>query len=52
MSIVDPDDPYRHLDIGGRAVEATESGADAHIDALAKKYLVEVRPERVQGRAP
>src|SRR6185436_14387240 len=39
MSIVDPDNPYRYLEIGGRVVESTESGADAHIDALARKYL-------------
>jgi hypothetical protein len=39
MSIIDPDNPYRYLQIRGRVASATESGADAHIDALAKKYL-------------
>jgi PPOX class probable F420-dependent enzyme len=39
LSIVDPDDPYRCLMIRGRVIEITEGGADAHIDALAKKYL-------------
>jgi PPOX class probable F420-dependent enzyme len=39
LEITDPDDPYRYLEIGGRVVETTEDGADAHIDALAKKYL-------------
>ena len=39
VSIVDPDNPYRYLSIRGRVVEVTEQGADAHIDALAKKYL-------------
>jgi PPOX class probable F420-dependent enzyme len=39
LSIADPDNPYRHLAIQGEVVEITEQGADAHIDALAKKYL-------------
>jgi PPOX class probable F420-dependent enzyme len=39
LSIQDPDNPYRHLAIQGDVVEITEEGADAHIDALAKKYL-------------
>jgi PPOX class probable F420-dependent enzyme len=39
LSIFDPDNPYRHLAVQGEVVEITETGADAHIDALAKKYL-------------
>jgi PPOX class probable F420-dependent enzyme len=39
LAVVDPDNPYRHLAVRGRVVEITEKGADAHIDALAKKYL-------------
>jgi PPOX class probable F420-dependent enzyme len=39
MAIMDPDNPYRYVQIRGRVTSATESGADAHIDALAKKYL-------------
>lgn len=39
LSITDPDNPYRHVAIRGRIVDVTEAGADAHIDALAKKYL-------------
>lgn len=39
MSILDPDNPYRYMQIRGRVVRMTEQGADAHIDALAKKYL-------------
>ena len=39
LSIQDPDNPYRYVQVRGRVVEATERGADAHIDALAKKYL-------------
>jgi len=39
ISIVDPDNPYRYLEVRGRVVERTTQGADAHIDAMAKKYL-------------
>jgi len=39
IEILDPDDPYRYLQIRGKVVEITEEGADAHIDKLAKKYL-------------
>ena len=39
LSVLDPDNPYRYLQVRGRVVEMTEQGADAHIDALAKKYL-------------
>jgi PPOX class probable F420-dependent enzyme len=39
MAILDPDNPYRYVQIRGRVASATENGADAHIDALAKKYL-------------
>jgi PPOX class probable F420-dependent enzyme len=65
LAIQDPDNPYRYVQIRGRVAEMTERGADAHIDALAKKYLgqdkyphrqpgearvmVKILPERVQG---
>jgi PPOX class probable F420-dependent enzyme len=39
MAIIDPDNPYRYLEIRGKVVEITEQGADAHIDKMAKKYL-------------
>lgn len=39
LALMDPDDPYRYLEIRGRVVEITEQGADAHIDRMAKKYL-------------
>ena len=39
LSIQDPDNPYRYVQIKGRVTSVTETGADAHIDALAKKYL-------------
>jgi PPOX class probable F420-dependent enzyme len=64
LSIQDPDNPYRYLQVRGRVTEVTEKGADEHIDALAKKYLgqdrypyrgqnevrvmVKVTPEKIQ----
>jgi PPOX class probable F420-dependent enzyme len=39
MCIIDPDNPYRYLEIRGRVSERTSNGADAHIDKMAKKYL-------------
>jgi len=39
LSILDPDNPYRYMQIRGKVVDVTEAGADAHIDSLAKKYL-------------
>lgn len=39
LSLTDPDNPYRALMIRGKVVDITTDGADAHIDALAKRYL-------------
>jgi PPOX class probable F420-dependent enzyme len=39
LSIMDPDNPYRYLEVRGRVAERTLDGADRHIDAMAKKYL-------------
>jgi PPOX class probable F420-dependent enzyme len=39
ISILDPDNPYRYLEVRGRVAEITEEGADEHIDKMAKKYL-------------
>ena len=39
LAIVDPDNPYRYLEVRGRVTEITENGADQHIDKMAKKYL-------------
>ena len=39
ISIVDPENPYRYLEIRGRVIEITEQGAQEHIDKMAKKYL-------------
>ena len=39
LSILDPDNPYRYIEVRGRVIAVTEQGADDHIDRLAKKYL-------------
>lgn len=50
LSITDPDNPYRHVAIRGRVVDVTETGADQHIDKLAKKYMgVDKYPHRAPG---
>ena len=51
IAIVDPENLYRYLEIRGRVVSITESGADAHIDSLAKKYMgVDTYPFRSPGQ--
>jgi PPOX class probable F420-dependent enzyme len=49
LSVQDPDNPYRYVQVQGRVTEMTEKGADAHIDALAKKYTGQ---ERYAHRKP
>jgi PPOX class probable F420-dependent enzyme len=39
LSIMDPDNPYRYMQIRGKVTRVTEEGAGAHIDSLAKKYI-------------
>lgn len=39
LALIDPDNPYRYLEIRGKVVEITQQGADKGIDRLAKKYL-------------
>jgi PPOX class probable F420-dependent enzyme len=39
LSILDPENPYRYLEVRGRVAERSLQGADAHIDAMAQKYL-------------
>jgi len=39
LTIMDPENPYRYVEVRGRVKEITEKGADAHIDKMAKKYL-------------
>jgi len=50
LAIMDPENPYRYLEIRGHVVEITEQGADTHIDKMAKKYLgVDKYPYRQPG---
>jgi len=65
ISIMDPDNPYRYVQIRGNVTRVTEEGASAHIDKMAKKYigkdkypwakpgevrvLYEIEPTRVSG---
>jgi PPOX class probable F420-dependent enzyme len=50
LSIQDPDNPYRYLEVRGRVDEITEQDADQHIDKMAKKYMgVEKYPGRQPG---
>lgn len=62
VSIVDPANPYRYLELRGRVVEIADDEGNAFINGMAKKYLgqdeypwhqpgdhrvvVKVRPER------
>lgn len=50
ISVHDQDNPYTYVSVTGRVVEDTHEGADAHIDALAKKYMgVDEYPLRQPG---
>mgnify|MGYP003580188113 CR=1 FL=1 len=49
LSMQDPDNPYRYLEVRGQVEEITEDGADQHIDKMAKKYM---GIDRYPGRAP
>jgi PPOX class probable F420-dependent enzyme len=65
LSITDPDNPYRYVQVRGVVSKVHDEGADAHIDFLAQKYLgqdsypfrqpgeqrviYEIEPQRVQG---
>jgi anthraniloyl-CoA monooxygenase len=39
LEIPDPDNPNRYLLVRGPVVQITETGADAHLDRLARRYL-------------
>ena len=39
VTLIDPDNPYRYLEVRGRVDEITQEGAEKHIDKMAKKYL-------------
>ncbi|HKT47635.1 MAG TPA: PPOX class F420-dependent oxidoreductase [Candidatus Acidoferrales bacterium] len=50
ISVQDPENPYRYVEVRGRVVEITQNGADDHINKLAKKYLgKDVYPFRQPG---
>ena len=39
VAVIDPDNPYRFVEIRGKVREVTQDGAPQHIDKMAKKYL-------------
>ena len=39
ITLIDPDNPYRYLEVRGTVSEITQDGAEQHIDKMAKKYL-------------
>lgn len=39
LTVQNTENPYEYLEVRGRVAERTHDGADAHINALAKKYL-------------
>jgi PPOX class probable F420-dependent enzyme len=39
LAIMDPENPYRYVQIRGKVISLSENGANEHIDSLAKKYL-------------
>jgi PPOX class probable F420-dependent enzyme len=64
MTIIDPQNPYRYVEIRGRVTGITEEGARENINQLTKKYMGQdvypgppdevrvtyvVRPEKVHG---
>jgi len=65
LTISDPENPYRYVEVRGRVTGITQEGAADHINKMAKKYLDKevypfgqpgevrvlytVRPEKVQG---
>jgi len=50
LSILDPNDDYRYLEIRGRVVEITRAGADENINKLSQKYTGHaVYPHRKPG---
>jgi PPOX class probable F420-dependent enzyme len=39
ISVTDPENPYRALMVRGKVTKISKDGADAHLDAMAKRYL-------------
>jgi PPOX class probable F420-dependent enzyme len=43
--VIDPENPFRWMEVRGKVTKVSKEGADAHIDKLAKNYLgVDVYP--------
>jgi PPOX class probable F420-dependent enzyme len=50
LTVQNMENPYQYLEIRGRAAKPEREGADAHIDAMAKKYMgVDEYPLRQPG---
>ncbi len=49
LSIMDPENPYRYVQVRGKVSRITTEGADAHIDALSNKYIGKDYPWREPG---
>jgi PPOX class probable F420-dependent enzyme len=64
MTIIDPENPYRYVEVRGRVTDITQEGARESINKLAKKYMgkdvypgppdevrviYKVKPEKVHG---
>ena len=50
ITLQDPDNPYRYLEVRGRVVGITQEGADEHIDKLTQKYMGQAKyPYRQPG---
>ena len=50
ITLQDPDNPYRYLEVRGRVVGITQEGADEHIDKLTQKYMGQAKyPYRHPG---
>jgi PPOX class probable F420-dependent enzyme len=50
LALIDPDNPYRYLEVRGSVAERTLEGAEEHINKMAKKYInQDVYPWRRPG---
>jgi PPOX class probable F420-dependent enzyme len=38
IEVMDPENPYRYLQVRGKVIEITTEGANQHIDKLSQKY--------------
>jgi len=46
IEIMDPDNPYRYIQVRGHVAQVTEEGAKEHIDKLSLKYTGELFKHR------